>query len=333
MVNYNKKEDNVIVDESIGIVVIGRNEGERLKRCLKSALKAQYPIVYVDSDSVDGSVLFAQSNDILVVKLTKDQPLNAAVARNAGFKKLIAENVNIEFVHFIDADCELAENWIIQAVRKLDSNDEVSAVCGRLREKNVNESLYTKLCDMSWYIKPGEVNSCGGIATIKAEIFEKLNGFNETLIAGEEPEFYSRVRKKGYKVQCLDVFMGTHDCAMTSFGQWWTRTIKTGFGFANAQKWGAWQARQRSIIIWALIIPLAILIGSFIEFYFILFCLIYPTQIFRMTLKSKIPYCFSDKLLNSSFCVFSKLPQLIGMIKYHFSRLNGKQNINIEYKA
>ena len=42
-----------------GLVAIGRNEGERLKRCLRS-VPAGVPVVYVDSGSTDGSVDFAQ---------------------------------------------------------------------------------------------------------------------------------------------------------------------------------------------------------------------------------------------------------------------------------
>lgn len=317
----------------VGIIIIGRNEGERFKLCLNSALKASYPIVYVDSASVDDSVQYAQDNDVSVVQLTNEQPLNAAIARNAGFKQLLIDNKEIKYVHFIDADCEIADNWIEQAVSALSENDKLSAVCGRLREKNIYESIYTRLCDMSWYIKPGEINSCGGIATVKANIFKELNGFNETLIAGEEPEFYGRVRKQGYTVQCLEFFMGTHDCAMTSFSQWWTRTVKTGFGFANAQKWGAWQSRQRSILVWTLFIPLFIFLASSFELSFITLGLIYPIQIVKIALKSNIPYDFSNKLLDAFFCVFSKFPQLIGMIKYQLSRLSGQQNKNIEYKA
>ncbi len=39
----------------LGVVVIGRNEGERLRRCLESVLGATPGVVYVDSGSSDGS--------------------------------------------------------------------------------------------------------------------------------------------------------------------------------------------------------------------------------------------------------------------------------------
>src|ERR1700722_10167452 len=45
---------------TFGGVAIGRNEGERLKRCLRSLSKRASPVVYVDSGSIDGSVQWAR---------------------------------------------------------------------------------------------------------------------------------------------------------------------------------------------------------------------------------------------------------------------------------
>ena len=40
----------------LGIVAIGRNEGERLRRCLESVVGLGHAIVYVDSGSTDGTL-------------------------------------------------------------------------------------------------------------------------------------------------------------------------------------------------------------------------------------------------------------------------------------
>ena len=64
----------------LGIVVIGRNEGQRLINCLKSVKsQADTPIVYVDSGSTDGSVAAAQKLGVTVVNLD----LSSAVHRRA----------------------------------------------------------------------------------------------------------------------------------------------------------------------------------------------------------------------------------------------------------
>ena len=52
----------------IGVVVIGRNEGPRLQRCLASVLGMAQQIVYVDSGSTDGSVQMARGLGVEVVE-------------------------------------------------------------------------------------------------------------------------------------------------------------------------------------------------------------------------------------------------------------------------
>jgi glycosyltransferase involved in cell wall biosynthesis len=72
----------------VGVVVIGRNEGQRLERCLASLVGAVQQIVYVDSGSTDGSVQMAQRLGVEVVALDMTIPFTAARARNEGFAQL-----------------------------------------------------------------------------------------------------------------------------------------------------------------------------------------------------------------------------------------------------
>jgi hypothetical protein len=317
----------------VGFVVIGRNEGVRLNLCLNSLPLKACSIVYVDSDSSDGSQKYAQSLNINMVELSTKNRINASVARNAGFQHLMNSNSSIKLVHFIDADCELDENWIDTVLNKFNSDPSVSIICGRLREKFITQSIYNKLADMSWYIKPGLISGCGGIATVTCSVFLDNNGFDEQLIAGADPEFYKRVVERGGKISCIDSVMGTHDSSMLKFSQWWVRTVKTGFGFANGRTWGGWKNKEKSIILWALIFPLVISSSSFLNPYFIFTILLYPAQILRIAFKLDIPYSFVNKLLYSSFIILGKFPQLLGIIKYHFNSIIGIESTIIEYKA
>src|SRR5262245_16865640 len=62
-------------ENAVGVVVIGRNEGERLKRCLRSLIQqGAGPIVYVDSGSSDDSVAFSLSLGVHVVNLDTSIP-------------------------------------------------------------------------------------------------------------------------------------------------------------------------------------------------------------------------------------------------------------------
>ena len=61
----------------VGLVVIGRNEGDRLRRCLLSAQGNVAIAVYVDSGSTDGSVDLARSLSADVVELDLSAPFTA----------------------------------------------------------------------------------------------------------------------------------------------------------------------------------------------------------------------------------------------------------------
>ena len=75
---------------TISVVVIGRNEGERLRRCLDSvramaSLPDGHEIIYVDSWSSDSSLQIAAECGAQTIELNAARP-GAASARNAGWR-------------------------------------------------------------------------------------------------------------------------------------------------------------------------------------------------------------------------------------------------------
>ena len=97
---------------NIGVVVIGRNEGERLRRCLKSVTGITERVVYVDSGSTDGSVAMAFDMGLGVVELDLHIPFTAARARNEGSKLLLQLAPSLDYIQFVDGDCELVGGWL-----------------------------------------------------------------------------------------------------------------------------------------------------------------------------------------------------------------------------
>ncbi|MFN3453170.1 MAG: glycosyltransferase family A protein, partial [Sphingorhabdus sp.] len=147
----------------VGLVAIGRNEGDRLKRCLLS-VPAHIPVVYVDSASTDDSVAFARNTHATVVELDMDKPFSAARARNEGFASLRQQHPDIAFVQFVDGDCELEKGWIDSAEAFLRMHPSIAAVCGRRRERHPTASFYNKMCDDEWDTPIGQADACGGDA-------------------------------------------------------------------------------------------------------------------------------------------------------------------------
>lgn len=218
----------------IGVVAIGRNEGERLRRCLASIDIPLAPVIYVDSASTDGSAAHAAATGAIVVELDVRVPFTAARARNAGLAALVERHPDVEYVQFIDGDCEFERGWIATAARFLDERRDVAVVCGRRREKFPEASFYNRICDAEWNTRVGEAAACGGDALIRRAPLIGVGGYDPALSAGEEPELCHRLRQRGWQIWRLDAPMTIHDAAMYRFRQWWLRAVRSGIGYAQA---------------------------------------------------------------------------------------------------
>jgi GT2 family glycosyltransferase len=240
--------------DALGIVVIGRDEGERLRVCLESAVGHGAVVVYVDSGSADGSVALAHSLGADVVELDASIPFSAARARNAGFERLRHVAREGTFVQFVDGDCELAQGWLERGLRELSARGDVAAVCGRLRERFPERSIYNRLADLEWDATTGEVEDLGGIAMMRIEAFQNVGGFDPTITAGEEPELCRRLRVAGWSVVRLVDEMARHDLNAESFGPWWRRQVRSGYGSLEVTRRlagsGPFMRQVRSVRIW-----------------------------------------------------------------------------------
>lgn len=322
---------------NIGVVIIGRNEGERLHKCLKSVSDSAHNVVYVDSGSTDDSVNLAQSMKSEVLALDMTIPFTAARARNEGGKLLHKLFPDLDYIQFVDGDCELANGWLEAASSFLDQNQNIVMVCGRLRERYPEHSIYNQLLDIEWNTETGLAKSCGGIAMVRAAAFHTSGGFRTDLIAGEESELCLRLRAAGWQVWRLDTEMALHDAAMKYFWQWWKRTVRSGYAYAEgAHLHGASPEQHRlketrRIWVWGLLIPLMAICMSFcLSSWALLLLLAYPVQIMRLTLRGT----HSGKLnfLRALFLVIGKFPEVIGQLKFIYNRLAGKSARLIEYK-
>ena len=324
----------------IGLVAIGRNEGQRLRQCLLSALGKVALIVYVDSGSTDGSVELARSLGVDVVELDLSTPFTAARSRNTGFAHLLEADPQIEFVQFVDSDCELVSGWLECAQRELDTQPNVAVVCGRRRERYPDQSIYNQLCDMEWDTPIGETKACGGDAMMRVEAFQQVGGFNPTLIAGEEPELCVRLRQKGWKILRLDAEMTLHDAQMTSFGQWWKRAVRAGHAYTEGawlhgrEPERHWVSESRSIWFWGLFLPLLALGMAWPTHGFSPLLLVgYPVLTSRIFLNLRRQnICLRHAALYASFCVIGKFAQVGGALGFLRNQVLGTKSTLIEYK-
>ena len=257
--------------EDVGIVVVGRNEGERLRRCLESAGASGGVRVYVDSGSSDGSPALARAMGWDVVELDPARPFSAARARNEGFARARARKPDLRYVQFVDADASLQPGWIEAGTRALEDRPGACAAVGRLRELHPEASVYNRIADASWRMPLGEVPYFGGIALLRAEPFAAAGGFDASVPAGEEPELAQRLRRAGGTILSIDADMALHDAAILRFGQWWRRSVRTGQAYAQVCWLGRGLRGRLGLLpslrawAWGLAVPLGVPLSALLH--------------------------------------------------------------------
>ena len=300
----------------IGFVVIGRNEGERLRLCLDSILGQSNQIVYADSRSTDGSARLAKSLGVTVAEVEGD-PLTAARGRNTGFAALKRNWPQVTFVQFVDGDCLIDPAWVSTAAAFLEKNENVAVACGRRREAHPEASFYNGVIDREWDTPVGQADACGGDALVRVNAFEAVGGFRPELVAGEEPEFCARLRAAGWQVWRLDAPMTEHDAAIHNVGQWMRRAMRSGFGYAQVWNSTRLYAREMmSALGWVVALPLVVLLVAILfgdARFLWLIPAAYALQVARIAVRGgRNAYAWKYALLVTT----AKVGEAIGVFRY-----------------
>lgn len=322
--------------QDVGVVAIGRNEGERLRRCLDALPAGTRLVIYVDSASTDDSVEQARQRGVDVLHLDMSLPFTAARARNAGLRRLHERWPDLRFAQVLDGDCVLAPGWLTTAIAEMATDPGLAAVCGRRREVHREASIYNRLCDIEWDTPIGDAASCGGDALLRMDAISEVGGYDDRLIAGEEPELCARLRARGWRIRRVDCEMTLHDAGMTRFAQWWRRSVRSGHAYAEvgARHPGLWSGTARSIVTFGLVLPsLALLLAPFTSGLGFALLLAFPALGLRILLRRRARGdSLRDAALYAGFCVLGKFPQLAGMARYWWNRGRGRRTGLIEYK-
>lgn len=219
----------------ISVVIIGINVEKYLGACIDAVRAADYPqqkieIIFVDGGSSDLSVKIATDFEgVKVIELNDPHPTPGR-GRNAGYGLSSGE-----YIQFLDADTEMDPQWLKKALSFFEdrSQGQVMAVCGRRSEKYPQKNFYHKLGNIEWIYEYGPCRYFGGDVLIKREAMEVTHGYDGDLVAGEDPELSYRVRQWGGTILRVDEPMTTHDLNMTRFRQYWRRSYRTGYAYAE----------------------------------------------------------------------------------------------------
>lgn len=328
----------------VSVVVIGRNEGTRLDRCLASIAAAHWndvthEVIYVDSHSTDGSRERAAAAGAQVLTVERKPP-NAAKARNQGWRAAQGE-----FVLFLDGDTVLHADFVTRALAALEAEPVLCAAWGHRRELDPAQSLYTRLLDLDWVYPTGRALYFGGDVLVRRAALAMVEGFDESLNAGEEPELCARLRDRGWQIEHLDVPMTLHDLAIRSFRPYWLRAYRSGTAYAEvaararAQGDVLWQRESlRDLVHGALYAaaPLWLAVAAWISPWLALLLLAGGVAVILRTAARSRWKAPGDPWLSLLYAVhvhFQKVPALFGQLAFRRAAARRQRLELIDYKA
>lgn len=318
----------------LGVIVIGRNEEKHLSKCFASLDSTVARTIYVDSGSTDSSVVVARRIGVITHELDKSRPFSAARARREGVDVLLNRFPDTEWIQFVDGDCSLDPEWFAGAAEAIASDRTIAIVCGQLSESAPRSSIYNRMNAVRWNCMPiGNVRACGGIFWIRKSVYEKVGGFRDELVTGEEAELCSRVLESGHKIVRLNIPMAVHESDMVSLQQWWKRAVWGGYGDALKFKLlrelcvNERKAVNRTLQTWVLALPLFMLtglIGGLWSWYW-LGLVVFGVAAYLLLAMRVTSNCLakhiklSDSILYAFLMILRRFPYALGYYKYRLS--------------
>ena len=315
---------------NIDVIIIGINVKRYLGDCIASIRAADYPqellaITFVDGGSSDSSVAIGREAGVRVIELNNQYPTPGR-GRNAGLFAATAP-----FVQFMDADTLLDREWLKAALGYF--NEKIVAVCGKRSERWPDKNNYHIIASVEWHYEQGPCRYFGGDFMARREPLAAEGGFDDLLIAGEEPDFSARLRRKGWMIWRIAAAMTLHDLNMTTFAQYWKRAYRSGHAYAEVglrhlntpeKLW----ARELARVSLTALLPFLLIVGGVLSSQPLAGVLLALAVALKPLLR--IPRAmkqyrihFSRALLYTLHAAFVIYPQFLGILRYLRTRYGG----------
>jgi GT2 family glycosyltransferase len=215
----------------VAVVILNWNGRNFLKDFIPDVIEfsSDHSDIYViDNNSVDDSVYLLQSNFPQVNIIQLSENFGFAKGYNLGLKQIDAE-----YYVILNSDVKVSENWISPVINFLDENTDYAACQPKLLSYSQRDrfeyaggaggfidKLGYPFCkgrifnsiekDIKQYDDYDEIFwATGACMFVRADVFHKVNGFDEDFFAHmEEIDFCWRLKNLGYKIgYCSDSFV------------------------------------------------------------------------------------------------------------------------------
>lgn len=181
---------------TLSVVVVTRDEGDRIADCLDSVFDAcrdgpPFEVILVDSNSTDDTVDIAVGYPITVYQLPNEAPKTPAAGRFVGTHAASGDRLL-----FVDGDMVLSREWLPRALETVDEPG-VAGVDGYLNE--VGDA-----------VADHDVDAVRGVALYDAGALDRVGGFDPYLRSVEDIDVGFRLGAAGYRLRRLAVVAARH---------------------------------------------------------------------------------------------------------------------------
>ena len=182
----------------VSVIIPTRNSEQFLEACLQSIKNQSYKnieIIVVDNNSTDNTKEIVRS----VIARSEATWQSRIFIFNKGPERSTqrnygAKNANGKYFLFIDSDMELTPKVVGDCVKKIQSDEKIKALV--IPEKSVGIGFWAdcKALERSFYVGVDWIEAA---RFYKRNFFNKIGGYDESMISGEDWDITQKIEKLG----------------------------------------------------------------------------------------------------------------------------------------
>jgi len=179
----------------VSVVVPTNNSEDSIELCLSSIIKQTYPkieIIVVDNYSTDRTREIAEKFGVKMYLMRSER----SPAKNLG-----ARMTQGKYVYNIDSDFLVEPTVIEECTRKCEEKGFDAIAIHNTSDPTISFWSSVRKLERDCY-RYDKLNVAARF--LRKDVFEKVGGFDESLIAGEDYDLHNRLLKAGWKIGTIE---------------------------------------------------------------------------------------------------------------------------------